>query len=139
MFKIKMTSKSFECDLPELTEDQLAKLYAWGQSSCETFDVRMNGDMTMELFATRKKGGSVRDHMRLLRTNLINWGVNLPPKQSGWLRLDRVGGDDSQGDSRATEAPPAPTGTQQVIMTNAPGHSLLRLPENLLTVPIAAH
>ena len=37
------TSHKFEADLPELTEAQLEKLYGWGKSSCEAFDVRMNG------------------------------------------------------------------------------------------------
>ena len=82
LFKIEMaTSKSFEADLPELTPEQLTKLYAWGQSSCEHLDVRMRPDTSMVLTATRKKAGSVRDHMRLLRTNLINWGVALSAKQ----------------------------------------------------------
>ena len=73
LFYIKLaTGKRFEADLPDLTPEQLTKLYAWGQSSCEAFDVRMNRDMTMVRLATRKKAGSVRDHMRLLRTNLMN-------------------------------------------------------------------
>ena len=67
------TSKSFECDLPDLTEDQLAKLYEWGKSSCEAFDVRMNAeDMSMVLFARREKSGIARYFQRLLRTNLLN-------------------------------------------------------------------
>ena len=78
------TSKSFEADLPDMTEEQLSKLYLWGKSSCEAFDARMNRDMTMIIVATRKKAGTVRDHMRLLRTNLLNWGVSLPSKQVGW-------------------------------------------------------
>ena len=64
MFKIEMaTSHKFEADLPELTEAQLEKLYGWGKSSCEAFDVRMNGDMSMVLIATRKKQDSARGHM----------------------------------------------------------------------------
>ena len=84
LFKIEMaTSKSFEADLPDMTEEQLSKLYLWGKSSCEAFDARMNRDMTMIIVATRKKAGTVRDHMRLLRTNLLNWGVSLPSNKSG--------------------------------------------------------
>ena len=81
------TSKAFIADLPDLSAEQLGKLCAWGQSSCEQFDVHTREDSSMALVAVRKKNGTVRDHMRLLRTNLINWGVALPAKQSGWLRL----------------------------------------------------
>ena len=128
-------SKSFEADLPELTEEQLMKLYTWGQSSCEAFDVRMHEDMTMVLLATRKKPGSVRDHMRLLRTNLINWGVALPTKQKGWLRLVTGEGD---SDAAAPEDADAPSNPIQ-IMPQTSYRSLLTLPPNLLTVPIASH
>ena len=138
MFKTKMTSMSFEADLPELNEDQLAKLYTWGQTSCDKCDVSMNPDMSLVLIATRKKAGSARDHMRLLRTNLINWGVALPMKQAGWLRIIPEDGVASQGDRGANEAPPA-SGSQKETMRNATGHSLLKLPESLLTIPIAAH
>jgi hypothetical protein len=138
MFKIKMAAKSFEADLPELNEDQLCKLYKWGQTSCEKCDVRMNRDMTLLLVASRKKAGSVRDHMRLLRTNLINWGVALPMKQAGWLRIIPEDGVASQGDRGANEAQPA-SGSQKEIMRNTTGHSLLKLPESFLTIPIQSH
>ena len=139
LFKIEMTtSKSFEADLPELTEDQLTKLYAWGQSSCEHFDVRMKPDMSMALLATRKKSGSVRDHMRLLRTNLINWGVTMPTKQLGWLRLTTDKGKSTQMDGGDKEAADAPSNPFQ-NMPQTSYRSLLTLPPNLLTVPIAAH
>ena len=120
------TSKTFEADLPELTPEQLTKLYAWGQSSCEHLDIRMKPDMTMVLVATRKKAGSVRDHMRLLRTNLINWGVTLPTKQVGWLRLLS-----DEGNSVG-----AAQGTAQTMPQTS---SCLALPNNLLTIPISAH
>ena len=81
------TSKAFVADLPEMSEEQLEKLYCWGQSSCEQFDIHMQGEGAMTLVAVRKKSGTARDHMRLLRTNLQNWGVALPAKQTGWLRL----------------------------------------------------
>ena len=135
MFKTKMTSKSFEADLPELNEDQLAKLYTWGQTTCDKCDVSMNRDMTLVLIATRKKAGSARDHMRLLRTNLINWGVMLPNKQSGWLRLVTAESIASPG---VHEAPPA-SGTHNEIMINTPGQCLLKMPENLLTILIVSH
>ena len=134
LFKIEMaTSQHFEADLPELTEAQLEKLYAWGKSSCEAFDVRMNGDMTMVLLATRKKPGSVRDHMRLLRTNLINWGVTLPTKQVGWLRLVT---DEANSAGAAREAAHAATSANG---TTPQASSCFVLPQNLLTIPIVAH
>ena len=80
-------SNAFAADLPSLSEEQLEKLYVWGTSCCDKLDVRMNCDGTMTVVALRKKDGTVRDHQRLLRTNLIHWGVELPYKQAGWLRL----------------------------------------------------
>ena len=132
------TSKSFEVDLFELTDGQLEKLYAWGKSSCEAFDVRMNGDMTMVLLATRKKSGSVRDHMRLLRTNLLNWGVALPTKQLGWLRLTTDKGKSTQMDGGDKEAADAPSNPIQ-NMPHTSHRSFLTLPPNMLTIPIASH
>ena len=134
LFKIEMaTRKTFEADLPELTPEQLTKLYAWGQSSCEVFDVRMNRNMTMVLLATRKKAGSVRDHMRLLRTNLINWGVTLPTRQAGWLRLVT---DEGNSAGAAAEPARAASSTNQ---TTPQASSCLALPQSLLTIPMAAH
>ena len=127
------TSKSFEADLPELTEGQLEKLYAWGQSSCEHLDVRMKPDMSMVLIATRKKQDSVRGHMRLLRTNLLNWGVSLPNKQMGWLRLVA---DEGNSAGAAEEAAHAASSKNQT--TPQASHRLV-LPTNLLTTPIAAY
>ena len=105
------TSHKFEADLPELTEAQLEKLYGWGKSSCEAFDVRMNGDMSMVLIATRKKQDSVRGHMRLLRTNLLNWGVSLPNKQMGWLRLFADEGNSAGAAEEAAHAASSPNHT----------------------------
>ena len=127
------TSHHFEADIPELSESQLEKLYAWGKSSCEKFDVRMNGDMSMVLIATRKKAGTVRDHMRLLRTNLLNWGVSLPSKQVGWLRLVTDDGNSAEMDGAGKEAAHAAnSATQSVPQTS---HRLV-LPKNLLTIPV---
>ena len=139
LFKIEMaTSKSFEADLPELTPEQLTKLYAWGQSSCEHLDVRMKPDMTMVLVATRKKAESVRDNMRLLRTNPLNWGVALPAKQLGWLRLITDKGNSAQRDGGDKEDADAPS-NQFRNMPHTSYCSVLTLPPNLLTVPIASH
>ena len=79
-------SDCFVADLPLLEDEALAKLYTWGKSTCVRFDVHMKSDGLI-LVAQRKKSGTCRDHMRLLRTNLQNWGVELPVKQTGWLRI----------------------------------------------------
>ena len=133
------TTKSFEADLPELTEGQLEKLYAWGQSSCEHLDVRMKPDMSMLLIATRKKQDSVRGHMRLLRTNLLNLGVALPTKQVGWLRLimDEGNSADMTGSTGKEAADAASNPVQNMPHTSH--RSFLPLPPNLLTIPIVAH
>ena len=140
LFKIEMaTSKSFEAELPELTEDQLTRLYAWGQSSCEHLDVRMKPDMSMMLIATRKKQDSVRGHMRLLRTNLLNWGVALPTKQVGWLRLIMDEGNSAEMNGAAgKEAADAPS-NQFRNVPHTSYCSVLTLPPNLLAIPIASH
>ena len=124
------TSQHFEADLPELTDGQLEKLFAWGQNSCEHLDVRMKPDMSMMLIATRKKQDSVRGHMRLLRTNLLNWGVALPTKQLGWLRLIMDEGNSTERDGNAKGA--KETATQAMP-------SFLTRPKNLLTSPMVAH
>ena len=80
------TSCAFVADLPSLDPEQLSKLYIWGQNACTRLDVHMNGE-GLTLVAERKQPGTVRELQRLLRTNLLNWGVELPAKQSGWLRL----------------------------------------------------
>ena len=130
------TSKSFEADLPELTEEQLMKLYAWGQSSCEHLDVRMKPDMTMVLVATRKKAGSVRDNMRLLRTNLLNWGVALPTKQVGWIRLMMDEGNSADMNGAGEEAAHAASSINRTMPQTS--NSVLKLPVSLLTIPIVA-
>ena len=132
------TSHHFEADLVELTEAQLEKLYAWGKSSCEAFDVCMNGDMSMVLTATRKKQDSVRGHMRLLRTNLLNWGVALPTKQVGWLRLIMDEGNAADMNGAGKEAADAPSNPIQ-NMPHTSHRSFLTLPPNLLTIPIVSH
>ncbi len=90
MFETKKMAKAcaFVADLPEdMSTDALERLYAWGKSSCENFDVHMNPTGSMTLVVVRKKPGTARDHQRNLRTLLQNWGVALPQRQSGWLRI----------------------------------------------------
>ena len=133
------TSQSFEADLPELTEGQLEKLYAWGQSSCEHLDVRMKPDMSMMLIATREKQDSVRGHMRLLRTNLLNWGVALPTKQVGWLRLMMDEGNSAEMNGAASKESADAQSNPIQKMPHTSHRSFLTLPPNLLTIPIVSH
>ncbi len=99
-------STTFAADLPpDMNEEQLARLYVWGKSSCTNFDVQQMGEGAMLLVAVRKKTGTVREHQRLLRTNLIHWGVELPAKQGNWLRLldDEAKGAEENETERAEE------------------------------------
>ena len=134
------SSKAFVADLPEnMSEEQLAKLYAWGQS-CEQFDVHMQ-DGAMTLVAVRKKCGTAREHMRLLRTNLQNWGVSLPAKQTGWLRLvDESASAEEQTSQAPTAAeasvPDEGAADPERSVPRVPNCSArLELPVNLLTSP----
>ena len=97
-------SCAFVADLPEaMSAEALERLYAWGKSSCETFDVHMDENGTMALVVVRKKPGTARDHQRNLRTLLQNWGVALPQRQSGWLRII------DETDASSVEQAPATT------------------------------
>ena len=80
------TSASFVADLPPMDADQLAKMYTWGKTSCNRFDVHMKQD-GFTLVVERKKDGTVREHQRMLRTNLKNWGVDMPEQMKDWLRI----------------------------------------------------
>ena len=90
------SSERFVADLPPMDEEQLAKLYTWGKNACNRFDVHMKQD-GFTLVVERKKAGSVREHQRMLRTNLKNWAVVMPAKLTNWLRL--VPADDSVMDA----------------------------------------
>ena len=97
-------SCAFIADLPEaMSAETLERLYAWGKSSCEKFDVHMHENGTMALVVVRKKPGTARDHQRNLRTLLQNWGVSLPQRQSGWLRII------DETDASSVEQAPATT------------------------------
>ena len=132
--KIKMaTSDTFEADLPELSPEQLSKLYTWGQTSCDTFDLRMNSNMTTVLSATRNKTDSARGHMRMIGTVVVDWGESLPTKQVGWLRLVADEGSSAGAAQVAAHAATSANGT------TPQASSCLVLPQNLLTIPIVAH
>ena len=97
-------SSALVADLPDdMSPEALERLYAWGKSSCEEFDVHMNANGTMALVVVRKKPGTARDHQRNLRTLLQKWAVSLPQRQSGWLRII------DETDASSVEQAPATT------------------------------
>ena len=128
-------SCSFVADLPSLNETQLVKLHAWIQKSCTAGDVHLNPDGTMRLVCTRGKAVDKRQHQRTLRTNLLNWGVELENRQTDWLRLV-----DLVDESVAEEETPQDSGVEEIEVirdekrASRPAHtqSLLQLPQNLL-------
>ena len=151
------SGKAFVADLPEMSEEQLEKIYVWGNSSCDQFDLHLQEGGGMTLVAVRKKSGSARDHMRLLRTNLQNWGVILPVKQVGWLRLvdesasaeDKISQaatiaetsdphEDVAGNAPDADTPPTvgsamPIASNIIVRQNCSAQ--LELPKNLLISP----
>ena len=128
------SSSSFEADLPtDMTPSQLEKLYEWGKTSCKRLDVHMDGESKMILTAVRHKAGSVRDHQRLLRTNMTNWGVQFQTKQAGWLRLISDSAPIPPSDTTQDAAAPIENSVPAPLVAQA-RESLLRLPANLLTV-----
>ena len=96
----------------------------------------MKPDMSMMLIATRKKQDSVRGHMRLLRTNLLNWGVALPTKQVGWLRLMMDEDNSADMNGAGKEAAHAASSINRTMPQTS--NSVLKLPVSLLTIPIVA-
>ena len=143
------TSKTFVADLPELSGEQLEKLYAWGKSTCEQFDVHLQAaGGSMALVAVRKKPGTAREHQRNLRTLLQNWGVNLPAKQAGWLRLvnesacaeckspqssDEVVAFNATPDGYVSSADGSTIPAPSDMITRQTCSARLELPKNLLT------
>ena len=81
-------SKCFVATLPDLTDKQFEKLYAWSQNNCERADfVRDRQHGCIRLLALRATPRTQRDFQRLLRTTLLNYGAVLPPRQFGWLKI----------------------------------------------------
>ena len=109
-------SASFVADLPaDMSPDQLEKLYTWAKKSCSKFDVQLDNEtQSMTLVAIRTKECTAREHQRLLRTNLLNWGCQMPAKMSGWLRI--IDQDGAPDEHASTE-------------TNATSRELVEAPE----------
>ncbi len=126
---------SFVAELPSLTETQLVKLHAWIQKSCKEGDVHLNPDGTMKLVCTRRKSGEKRQHQRVLRTNLINWGVTLEDRQTDWLHLIDDKRKDAESEKETEEE--APGSPRKLFEQNAE-YARLPFPENLLTWPFVA-
>ena len=84
-----MAVRAFVADIPTSVSDEaLAKLYTWSREKFEQRDIVLQEDGSYVLGALVPEGinKNVRDWQRLLRTNLLNWGVEMPKLQKGWLR-----------------------------------------------------
>ena len=151
MFKtIKMASAAFAALLPEsLTDEQLVRLVKWAKETCEKSDVVMTEEGRMQLLAIRKEAKTARDFQRLLRTNLAHWSVDMPVKQTGWLKLISEGEYETLRCAMASRAsapadrPETETGAESpaVLKTSChegskqhETHLCLRMPANLLSV-----
>ena len=135
-------SRAFCADLPDMSAEALEKLYTWGKTSCENTHVSMDANGSLILVALRKKPGSARDHQRNLRTLLQNWGVQLPQRQPGWLRLIEESEVNRQLSGGATENVSQPI-SEESLPTYAPpsfpGPTIrLRMPKNLLRCAVEA-
>ena len=135
-------SRAYRADLPDMSAEALEKLYTWGKSSCEKTHVSMDAHGKMILVALRRKPGTARDHQRNLRTLLQNWGVELPQRQPGWLRLIDESEVNRQLSCGATEKVSHPI-SEEVLPTTAPpsfpGPTMrLQMPQNLLRCAVEA-
>ena len=83
------SSTTFIAYLPDMSVEHLAKLYTWASKSCVKSDLVSLPSGQMKIVGVRAEPRSLRTLQRLLRTNLLNWGVELPPSQPGWLKLIR--------------------------------------------------
>ena len=85
-----MTSvAAFVADIPDVTPEQLAKLYAWTQAKFKESQINMNADRSSYTISALCLDGSaktVRQWQSLVCTNLLNWGVEMPKAQKNWLR-----------------------------------------------------
>ena len=91
MFKIvnmatQQTSKAFIARLPEMTDEQCARVVEWAKETCVKSDLVMDKEGALQLIAIRAREKSARQLMGLLKTNFKNWNIT-SVKQSGWLKL----------------------------------------------------
>ena len=132
------TSRAFCADLPDMSAEALEKLYTWGKNNCERTDVSMAANGNLILVALRKKQGTARDHQRNLRTLLQNWGVELPQRQPGWLRLIDESDLNLQHPCSPAEKESIPMSEEQELLPTYAPPSLtrptmrLQMPKNLL-------
>ena len=161
-----MTSvRAFVADIPDVTCEQLAKLYAWTQSKFKESKINITPDRSSYTLSALCLDGStktVRQWQSLLRTNLVNWDVELPKGQKNWLRgvsaeeyqsiMDQIAAPDvaapnhpsspaSEENEECEEASPKMqpalpmSGSAQACNADAPSARIeygLRLPRNLL-------
>ena len=144
----------------------MEKVFKWSKDTCVKSDVVMK-DVRMELLVVRKEPKSAREYQRLLRTQFVNWNIQMPQKMVGWLRLiaegeyeamrrppGRKASDDISEEDVATSEEEEKSGGEEKSERAAPTKQCypsidtsrvkpigpcLRLPENLLTRAVVAH
>ena len=93
-------SSAFVADLPDdISAEALERLYAWGKSSCEKFDVHMNENGTMAPVVVSKKLRTARDHQRNLLTLSTELGLGAAPETIGVAANRRRNGHGKHGAS----------------------------------------
>ena len=129
-------SRCFVATLPNnMTDEQFEKLFTWSKVHCERSDFVRDNEC-VRLLVTRAEPRTQRDFQRILRTNLLNYGVPLPAKMGGWLKLfDECEYDciksmaagkivDESEESCTSSAPsprsPSPPPTRSATMLRAP-------------------
>ena len=136
-----MTSVGFCATLPDLTDQQFQKLMKRTQDTCVKSDFLLNEDGSLQFISIRKEAKDARSWMRLLRTNLSNWGVEMKPKQVGWLKC--ISEEEYDTMKQKVHERPAKSVSIEAAQTSRPmieaakpyEASRLKLPVNLLTCP----
>ena len=144
---------AFVADIPDVTPEQLAKLYAWTQSKFKRSQIGMNADgSSYTLSALCPDPAKTKRHWQsLLGTNMKHWGVEIPKGQK-WLRA--VSAEEYESIIQTPYAAPTPSSpasepNEECEKASSPklpafpisgsahhgcgGASALQLPRNLLT------
>ena len=136
-------SAYFAVQLPDLTDEQLVKVYTWGKETCVQSNLVMKKEGGFLLIAQKEEARDLRSRQRLMATNLKHWGLDISSQPKHWVRLltceqydaisrpeETARGVADPNEAPAEEAPAMPT------LCHAASPALLRLelPPNLLTV-----
>ena len=129
----------FCATLPELTDEQFEKIRKWANETSVKSDFLLNKN-GIQLICIRNDTSTkdARSYMRLLRTNLKNWDVEMASKQVGWLKCITVEEYDAMKQEvyEKPSAIEAARPCEPLIVRAKPYQSSgLKLPVNLLTCP----